>query len=495
MKICSVCRQCYDDSVTICAADDSGLLVQTRDGNRLTVEGYRLEFRLEQDSPAGIYKATHLASEKNVLIRFIKNENLSDELQKEIETVAAINHPNLARVFEFGKTSDDEFYVVSEDIAGQNLKTFLETNSPLKERFAIKIARQIAEGLEELHSKNIFHRAVSPANIYFTNSESDDFEVKLQNYDFGGLIEQKIGKGSNGIDAKTEIFRYFSPEQLSGEKVEFKSDHFSLGIVFYEMLLGRSPYAAINPPTILNYVFDESDVEKLHFDLRALIAYTLRQSLQQRVPLRPPTTNNLARQYRHLELIATPPDIGVQKNKQPKQRKNVSSYQPIQPKPVEENFVEEAKISAPAFVEPVIQPDEIISANAEDKETENFPPEIISESQDGKDSLELVSLTEGFPQVEIQNIAVEENNFENDSVEKIEFSDSTDKQIEDEKIEFLKRLTLLKTKIFRKIFIKRILILELMNSRKFILLSRFEEISEPEFVEEETEKESPLIGI
>ncbi len=103
MKICSVCRQCYDDSVTNCSADDNGSLLQARDGNRLLVEGYKIDFRIEPDSPFELYKATHLASEKSVLIRFIKTDDSSGELQKELESVAAINHPNLARVYEFGK--------------------------------------------------------------------------------------------------------------------------------------------------------------------------------------------------------------------------------------------------------------------------------------------------------------------------------------------------------------------------------------------------------
>ncbi len=383
MKICSVCRQCYDDSVTVCIADN-GSLIHARDGNRLAVEGYRLERRAEQNSPAEIYNATHLASEKSVLIRFVKTEDSSDEVQKEIESVTAINHPNLAHVFESGKVSDGEFYVVSEDITGQSLETFLEKNFPLKERHAIKIARQIAEGLEELHSKSVVHRAVSPANIYFTNSENKDFEVKLCNYDFGGMIEKQIVKTANGIDAKTEIFRYYSPEQFAEETVDFKSDHYGLAVVFYEILLGRSPYDALNPPAISNYVFNENDVEKLHFDLRALLGYTLRQSFQHRINLRAPTTKNLVRQLRHLELVAEPHAVNdVRKNISNNETKKpfIREVRLVENKLVEKYFDEKENVIDLENEKVGIADVRIFEPNLKSPENEITPPENTFEEK------------------------------------------------------------------------------------------------------------------
>lgn len=434
MKICSVCRQCYDDSAAICTADDNGALIPARDGNCLSVEDYRLEFRLEQDFPAEIYKATHLASEKNVLIRFIKAEDASDDLQTEIESVAVINHPNLARVFEFGKVSDDEIYVVSEDIAGQNLRTFLEKNSPLKELHAIKIARQIAEGLEELHSKSVVHRAVSPANIYFINSENKDFEVKLQNYDFGGLVEKKIVKGANGIDAKTEIFRYFSPEQLAGETVDLKSDHYSLAVVFYEMLLGRSPYDALDPQAISNYVFTESDVEKLHFDLRALLGYTLRQSFQHRKNLRPPTTNNLVRQFRHLELVAAPHTISdVRKNtaKEKTKKPFVREVRLIENKLVEKYFDEQEKIVDLENEKIEIADVRIFEPNLESPENKITPPQnnFAQNNFEGKvflQDFESSEITIDLPETVSEDIHITNRNFDKQDEPEIYFSDLPD---------------------------------------------------------------------
>ena len=109
-----------DDSITICAVKGHSSLTQVRQGNCLIVEGYRIDSRFESGSPVELYKATHLASEKSVLIRFIEADDSFSKLQKELQEVAGINHPNLARAFEFDEATENEFYFVLEDTRGEN---------------------------------------------------------------------------------------------------------------------------------------------------------------------------------------------------------------------------------------------------------------------------------------------------------------------------------------------------------------------------------------
>lgn len=502
MKVCSVCRKCYNDLATVCT-EDNGSLIQVRDGDCLSVEGYRIDFRVESDSSDELYRATHLDSEKSVLIRFIKTGDADGALQKELEAVAAINHPNLARVYEFGENSDNEFYAVLEDVGEQSLRDYLEINSPLKERHAIKIARQIAEGLEELHSKNIIHRGVSPANIYFTNSKTNNFEVKLQNYDFGAAVQNKVVKSANGIDAKTEIFRYYSPEQLSGEKIDLKSDIYSLAVVFYEMLLGRSPYNAINPQAIVSYIFEEDDVMKLHFDLRALIGYTLRQSLQHRLHLRPPTTNNLARQYRHLELVATPPEAGLQKtkNKKPKPIKNISGYRANNPEPAEKQIVEEVKIFEPKIEEEeifkpeIVEPDiaEAVVLQTNQTEFEVLPATSISEISPVKNDLELTETFEEPIQTETKEINVEKFSDEEIENEVTEFSETADQKIETDDVNFIEDTDFDEAENpSEDIHITNRDVVEEIENVDF--LTEAVEFAEPEFIEESVGKKSPTLN-
>lgn len=378
MNICSVCGLCYDDSVTNCTVKDHGSLTESKQGDCFSVKGYKINSEIKSDFPHKIYQATHLSSEKNVLIKFIETDSFDDKLQAEIKAVSQINHPNLARVFEFGKFNDNEIYIVLEEIPGQSLREFLEQKSPLPERHAIKIARQIAEGLEVLHEAGAVHRSVNPSNIYFANADNSDFSVKLQNYDFGGIEQKIIAGGANGIDAKTEIFRFFSPEQFTDDAIDFKSDLYSLAVVFYEMLLGRSPYDFVSPQAISKHVFNENDVEKLHYDLRALLAYTLKQSLQHRLNLRPPTTNNLARQYRHLELVAVPPAMGMQEKQanRNKAKKTVNIAQ------LEKIVAAEEKLPVFEIVEKEILPEEnIVPVEENIAPVIETAPEILPEEK------------------------------------------------------------------------------------------------------------------
>ena len=304
MKVCSVCRNCYEDSVELCPADDHLPLTQTRPEGLEIVAGYRMNSRIESNFPTETYKATHLKSGKPVSIRVIKTEKAFLKLEAELQKASQISNPNLAKIFEFGELSENEFYVIEEYFSKQSLRDYLEDKQKFPELQAINIARHISEGLEAIHKAGLIHRAVAPANIYFKDSGSEIFSVKLRNFDFGGIMQEALSNRANGVDAKTEMLRYFSPEQYSDKNIDFKSDIYSLAVVLYEMLLGSSPYIALDTEAISDFVFNESDVSDLHLDLRALLAHVLKESLQQRLDLRPANTGMLVRQLRHLEQIA-----------------------------------------------------------------------------------------------------------------------------------------------------------------------------------------------
>lgn len=483
MNICSVCKRCYDDSATNCDAADHGNLITQRRGNCFIVKGYKINSLIESASPFALYNAAHISSGKTVLIKFIEtvSSRISRaDLRNEIQSAANIHHPNLARIFEFGEIGETEFYVVLEDVSGQNLRDYLRENSPLRESYAIKIARQIAEGLEALHKSGAIHRAVNPSNIYFVNPGDSDFSVKLQNYDFGGVEQKIVANGANGIDARTEILRYLSPEQFTDEKIDFKSDLYSLAVVFYEMLLGHSPYDFLNPQAISNYVFNESDVEKLHFDLRALLAYTLKQSLQHRLNLRPPTTNNLSRQLRHLELIAAPPSIGLPNATAKQTKKSVNISPMYKPKP----FVAEIK---PAEIETVenkiLEKQEIIPAITpaiEMSQAKNYPNKENFGSE-----LEAVGILEPWTETPIQTFASKFSENEEPEIIIPQENENLDEPITNYKFDELD--STVTGDISENIHITN---KDSEDENAEIFSSEVIEFAEPEFVEKQTKTES-----
>ncbi len=299
MNICSICLKCFDDSNAICDVEGHGSLTRARNGSCLIVEGYRIDSLFESASPVELFKATHLASKKSVLISFVARDAPLSKLESELRAVIGMSHPNLARVSEFGKIDKNELFVVQEVPSGRSLLDELSERAHFDEKQAIEIARQVAEALDDLHSRGLIHGAVSPSNIFITTSETGDRSVKLCNYDFGGMA-RKGDSAKAGIDS----IRYYSPEHFEDGDIDFRSDIYSLAAVFYHLLLGRPTVDAPSAESISAFVFDQSDVWDLHIDLRALIAHTLRQSFQRRLELRPRKTGNLVGQLRQLEFIA-----------------------------------------------------------------------------------------------------------------------------------------------------------------------------------------------
>ncbi len=422
MKICSVCQQCYDDSIAKCDLEDHGTLTQARSGNCNLVEGYKIKTKIESGSPVELYRATHLASEKNVLIRFIAVEVSSAELLDDLRSVVNLSHPSLARVFEFGNLEDKDIFIVFEDTSGQNLQEYLSKHSTLTETQSIKITRQIAEGLEKLHEAGVVHQNISPANIFFTISDEEEIEAKITNYDFGGLIKQRIIKTANGIEAKPEIFQYYSPEQFTDREIDFKSDLYSLAIVFYEILLGHVPYKHATPQEIQEYIFNEDDVDGLDHDLRALIGYTLRESLQQRLSMRPRTTINFARQLRHLELVATPvEEIDEDEDVSIKSTNQSVADDPIDRDYVVDSFNKEEKYSSEA--------ENAFIADA----VNNEETELINKVSDDKAEEELLTnenFDEGTEHTRLINEGEDITDFESEYVDYIEKIASDEKQKE-----------------------------------------------------------------
>ena len=182
----------------------------------------------------------HLAKHPESLARF----------EREAKAVAALNHPNITGIFDIGST-DGTAYVAMELLEGESLRTRLE-QGPLTPKKATELAIQLAQGLAAAHEKGVVHRDLKPDNLWITR------EGRLKILDFG-LAKQLPGMGisSDSVVPTAAIspghhtekgmilgtLGYMSPEQVRGESVDAKSDIFSFGAVFFEMLTGKRAFA------------------------------------------------------------------------------------------------------------------------------------------------------------------------------------------------------------------------------------------------------------
>ncbi|MCU0235765.1 MAG: protein kinase [Acidobacteria bacterium] len=162
------------------------------------------------------------------------NQQLMERFKIEAMTQARLNHPNIVTIFSFNRI-EDEYVIAMEYIAGRSLKEMLQEKKQLHPAEAVDIITQVAEGLRYAHAHNVIHRDIKPANILV----SRDGKVKISDFGIAKIL------GAQGL-TKTGILIgtpwYTSPEQIVGKEIDFRTDLYSLGVTFYELLTGRVPF-------------------------------------------------------------------------------------------------------------------------------------------------------------------------------------------------------------------------------------------------------------
>jgi Tol biopolymer transport system component len=176
-----------------------------------------------------------LAAEPDALARF----------EREALAVAALSHPNILSIFDFG-THDEISYAVMELLEGETLRDSLNIG-PLPSRKSLAYVREIAEGLAAAHEKGIVHRDLKPENLFITR----EGHVKILDFGLAKRTEHAKTRGETSAPTASKLteagivmgtVRYMSPEQVRGEAVDHRSDIFSFGAVLYEMLTGRQAF-------------------------------------------------------------------------------------------------------------------------------------------------------------------------------------------------------------------------------------------------------------
>ena len=166
-------------------------------------------------------------------------EEVKERFQLEHQTLSRLDHPGILKVFEFG-THGDRPYIVMERIQGRELGVLVEDwrELPSSERFELtqRILTEVAEALEYIHEQGLVHRDVTPSNIMVV----EDGTIRLM--DFG--VVKDPGADLTVVGEVVGTVAYIAPEQITGTRVDARTDLYSLGAVLYLMLTGRRPFSA-----------------------------------------------------------------------------------------------------------------------------------------------------------------------------------------------------------------------------------------------------------
>src|ERR1043166_5859239 len=168
---------------------------------------------------------------------------------REAANASRINHPNVAQIYDFGETSDGMLYLAMEYIEGPTLTTVVEHEAPLPIDRVGRIVKQVADALHAAHHLEIVHRDLKPDNIMIGRNIDGTDWVKVVDFGIAKTVQQSgEGKSSQtvttaGVSLGTP--EYMSPEQLAGERLDPRTDIYSLGLVAFNMLTGDLPYPRV----------------------------------------------------------------------------------------------------------------------------------------------------------------------------------------------------------------------------------------------------------
>ena len=234
-------------AVSLGAAPES-LAAGCRMGN------YEILERLEGGAMGEVYKARDLRLGRIVALKFLPADITRDpsarrRFLREAQAVALLDHPNVATIYETGETEGGRVFLALAFYEGETLQQKLERGPvPLPE--AVKIARQILQGLAAAHRRQIVHRDVKPANVVVL----PDGMVKLLDF---GLAKMAGATTVTRLGSSPGTPAYKSPEQTRGEKVDPRSDFWALGVVLYEMVTGRLPFGGEYEQAVIYAILNE----------------------------------------------------------------------------------------------------------------------------------------------------------------------------------------------------------------------------------------------
>ena len=297
MKECPKCESCYPDEVSTCPQDQTATKLSLP-GTQLLASRYLLTKRLGRGAMGQVYLANdNKFAARKVAVKTVRQDILSsDDLQegeaiarfeREAQAAASIQHPNTVSVTDYGESEDGVFYLVMEYVEGETLHRLLRREGTLPVKRAVRLLRQIADGVDAAHDIGILHRDLKPANIFIMQKgKTGDGFIKVGDFGLAKIINATVTDfssqatpSSRGIIGTPE---FMSPEQMQPEVgVDARADVYALSTIAYLMLGGKTPFAGDLMQLVMQKIMHKAPpLSTLRTDIPADVERVIMKSLE-----------------------------------------------------------------------------------------------------------------------------------------------------------------------------------------------------------------------
>lgn len=217
---------------------------------------YKILSEIGEGAMAMVYKAYDPGIDRTLALKILKpescqNQDVLSRFMREARAAGSLNHPNIVTVFDVGQVSNRP-YIVMELLEGQTLEQVLESGKRMPPEKTVSIGIQLANALHYAHENGIVHRDIKPSNILLTTSET---MIKIADFGIARVNDPNSAEQTQ-VGMMLGTPRYMSPEQVKGEKVDGRSDLFSVGVLLYQLLTGEKPFRGATMATLIREITD-----------------------------------------------------------------------------------------------------------------------------------------------------------------------------------------------------------------------------------------------
>lgn len=302
----SVKEESADSKTVSIYADRSDIEGEISDFPLLYGSRYKVVKLLGEGTTGAVFKGKDIAADKDIAIKVLNltaelDANQLDEYKfrfhREIDTAGNLDHPNIVKIYDNGE-SDGFAYIVMEYVNGINLRNYARVDNLLHPKTLLKLIAQCADALAYAHKQNVIHRDIKPANILY--NQSGDY-IKLTDFGIAKIPDSTRTRAGSILGTPL----YMSPEQLAGEKLDARSDLYSLGVTLYQLLTGSPPFRPKTMAELLRSITKErhKDIAEINPDTPSCIAWTVNKALEKDPDKRFQSAASMANKLRECQMM------------------------------------------------------------------------------------------------------------------------------------------------------------------------------------------------